>query len=74
MRKAARISDFMTKYPDDYNPIGQYFEEMKSGKIKVSKKIFRTYRKLVNDMQESGGKYHYSVSRANHVIEFIESE
>nr|WP_269479241.1 terminase large subunit [Brochothrix campestris] len=38
----------------------------------VSKKIYRTYRKLVKDLHDVEGEYYYSHDRAQHVIDFIE--
>lgn len=61
----------MIKYPDDYNPILEYWSEIENGLV-VSDKIRRTYKKLVNDLFDEG-EYYYSHKRANHVIEFIEN-
>lgn len=67
----------MVKYPEKYNPIGEYFERIKSGKEVVSRKIYRLYQKLLGDMDgckgADGTVYHYSHSRANHIIEFAEN-
>lgn len=62
----------MIKYPTDYNPILEYWELIKSGKEVVSKKIYKTYKHIVYNMQKSG-EYFYSFKRANHVIEFGEN-
>ena len=62
----------MIKYPDDYNPIKEYWEEIKSKKVIVCDKLYRTYKKVINDM-ENPGEFFYSNKRANHVIEFIEN-
>lgn len=64
--KAGRI-----KYPDDYNPILEYWQEIEKGLL-VSDKIRRTFQKLVSDVI-SGGEFFYSPPRANHAIEFIEN-
>ena len=63
----------MIKYPADYNPILKYWKEIESGKETVSQKIRLTFKKLANDMEYTTSVYHYSYSRANHVIEFIEN-
>lgn len=67
----------MVKYPEDYNPILEYYERIKSGVEVVSRKIARVYRKLVEDLDGSVGAdgtvYHYSHSRANHILEFAEN-
>lgn len=62
----------MIKYPDNYNPIREYWEEIECGEIVVSDKVRRTYKKLIYDM-ENPGEYFYSPHRANHIIEFFEN-
>lgn len=62
----------MIKYPDNYNPIREYWEEIECGEIVVSDKVRRTYKKLIHDM-ENPGEYFYSPHRANHIIEFFEN-
>lgn len=59
-------------YPSDYNPILEYWNKMQSGEEVVCDKIFRTYKKIIYDM-EHPGDYHYSNKRANHIIEFFEN-
>lgn len=59
-------------YPNDYNPIREYYEKMQSGDEVVCDKIYRTYKKIVYDM-ENTGEYFYSYKRANHIIEFFEN-
>ena len=67
----------MVKYPKDYSPIMEYYSRIRDGKVIVSKKIQRIYRKLVEDLSGSTGGdgtvYHYSSSRANHILEFAEN-
>ena len=67
----------MVKYPEDYSPILEYYERIKSGDEVVSRKIARVYRKLAEDLSGSVGAdgtvYHYSHSRANHILEFAEN-
>lgn len=67
----------MIKYPEDYSPILEYYERIKSGDEVVSRKIARVYRKLAEDLSGSVGAdgtvYHYSHSRANHILEFAEN-
>lgn len=62
----------MIKYPDDYNPILEYWDGIQSGKETVSAKIEKTYKKLVWDIQNQS-EFFYSPKRANHIIEFIEN-
>ena len=60
------------KYSDDYNPILEYWEEIESGRIVVSDKVYRTYKKVISDIRNPG-VYFYSPQRANHVLEFAEN-
>lgn len=62
----------MIKYPEDYNPILEYWDKMQSHEAKVSDKVYRTYRKVVKDIREPG-EYFYSPKRGNHIIEFAEN-
>lgn len=63
----------MIKYPTDYNPIIEYWEQIESGKEVVCDKIRRTYKKIVYDLTDKDSEFFYSPARANHVIEFIEN-
>ena len=60
------------KYPEDYNPILEYWEKIKNGEIRVSDKVYRTYKKVIYDL-ECPGEYFYSNKRANHILEFAEN-
>lgn len=60
------------KYPEDYNPILEYWEQIEAHKIAVSDKVYQTYKKVVHDI-ENPGEYFYSNKRANHVLEFAEN-
>lgn len=62
----------MIKYPLAYNPILEYWEKIQNKEIHVSDKVFRTYKKVVKDI-ESPGEYFYSSNRANHILEFAEN-
>lgn len=62
----------MIKYPADYNPILEYWAEITSGREVVGDKIYRTYKKIVNDIKNPD-QYFYSSQRANHIIEFGEN-
>lgn len=61
------------KYPDDYNPIQEYWEQIETGKVVVSDKIYRTYKKIVYDLNCKCSVYYYSHRRANHMLEFAEN-
>lgn len=62
----------MKKYPEDYNPILEYWDRIQDGSEVVSDKIRRTYKKIVYDV-EHPGEYFFSSKRANHIIEFFEN-
>ncbi len=62
----------MIKYPDDYNPILEYWAQIQSGEQIVSQKIYKTYKKIVYDIGHED-EFFYSNKRANHIIEFIEN-
>lgn len=62
----------MIKYPLTYNPILEYWEKIQKKEILVCDKLYRTYRKVVRDIQNPG-IYHYSAKRANHILEFAEN-
>lgn len=71
---ASRISSTtaLIKYPEDYNPIREYWEAIQTGHETVSNKVRKTYRKLVHDIDHPD-EFFYSPKRANHVIEFGEN-
>lgn len=62
----------MIRYPLVYNPILEYWEQIETGKIKVSQKIYKTYKHVVHNIHHPD-IYHYSPKRANHIIEFAEN-
>jgi len=62
----------MIKYPGTYNPIREYWEEIRSGREVVDKKIRKTYEKVIYDLDHQG-EWSYSPKRANHILEFAEN-
>lgn len=62
----------MIRYPDDYNPIREYWDKIQSGEEVVGAKIRKVYKKLVWDLDHPG-EYFYSPKRANHILEFAEN-
>ena len=63
----------MIQYPSTYNPIKEYWEQIKSGEEVVCSKIYKTYKKLSHDLTSKNTEYCYNHHRANHVIEFAEN-
>lgn len=62
----------MRKYSKTYNPIIEYWNQIKSGEVIVSDKVHRVYKKLIDDINNKDSVYEYSTKRANHAIEFVE--
>lgn len=62
----------MVKYKDDYNPILEYWEQIKNKEVIVSDKIYQTYKYLAWKV-EHPSQYFYSSVRANHFFEFAEN-
>ncbi len=60
------------KYSNEYNPIKEYLEQIRSGEVVVSKKIRKTYEKLEHDI-DNPDEFFYSPKRANHILEFAEN-
>lgn len=54
------------------NPILEYWEQIESGQITVSRKVKRVYEKLVADLNNQNSEWEYNEKRANHAITFIE--
>ncbi len=59
-------------YPENYNPVMEYWNKIQSGEEIVCDKIFRTYKKIAYDMDHPSENF-YSNKRANHIIEFFEN-
>lgn len=62
----------MIRYAPDYNPIREYWEEIRSDREVVGEKIHKTIKKLVYDLDHES-EFFYSPKRANHIIEFFEN-
>lgn len=61
-------------YPNDYNPILEYWEQIQTGKTLVSKKVYQQYEEIVRWIKNDGYKeWFFSSKRANHIIEFAEN-
>lgn len=54
------------------NYILEYWQEMKEGRVTVSKRIYKQYEKLIEDMNYHS-KYVYDEAKAQRPIQFIES-
>lgn len=54
------------------NYIEQYWNEIQSGNIVVSKSVYVQYEKLIADLRNTEGRYIFDEQKANRPIEFIE--
>lgn len=63
----------MKRYPLSYNPILEYYEQIKNGKVTVCDKIRKWYKYLSNKVINPTDGYHYDAKRGNHIIEFVEN-
>lgn len=61
-------------YPIAYNPVLQYYSQIESNEITVSKKVQVIYKYLAEKINDdSDSTYEYSSKRANHALEFVEN-
>lgn len=63
----------MKRYPLSYNPILEYYEQIRNGKVTVCDKIRKWYKYLSNKVINPTDGYHYEAKRGNHIIEFVEN-
>lgn len=61
------------RYPLNYNPILDYWEQIQTGRVTVCRKIKLTYAHIADKIEHPTGEYFYSAARANHVLEFFEN-
>ena len=55
------------------NFVLDYFDEIQSGKVVVSKKVEKVYTRLVDEIRQPTGKWRFDLRAANRPIEFIET-
>lgn len=63
----------MITYPDDYNPLLEYYMWSKRNSKKISKKLHKQLKKLNKDITLKKSDVYYDSQKANHAIEFIEN-
>lgn len=68
-----KIINGLKKYPDEYNPIKEYYENIETKKVIVSSKVEKTYKKVMRDMNLKVTEWYFSSKRANHILEFAEN-
>lgn len=54
------------------NPIYDYWEWMNENRIKVSTKVYKTYKYIIKFLEDPDSEWEYDEKRANHAINFIE--
>lgn len=54
------------------NWIEEYVKEINKGNIKVGKKVYKIYTKLINDINDKESRFYFDIKKANKAIEFIE--
>ncbi|SHF16556.1 terminase large subunit [Caloramator proteoclasticus] len=60
-------------YPFAYNPILEYWEQIITGKVVVSRKVYKVYEELARIISDANSEWEYNPKKANHAIEFIEN-
>ena len=63
----------LTRYPETYNPILEYWNAIQSGRENVGLKVQKTYRHVVEQLGAENSEFYYSPKRANHILEFFEN-
>lgn len=59
-------------YPLSYNPIIEYWYQIKDKKVIVSKKVYKVYKELYRLIHDQQSEWEYNSRKANHAITFIE--
>lgn len=55
------------------NYLLEYWRAIQSGEVLVSKKVYKVYARLFEDIEQPNGKWRFDLKQANRPIEFIES-
>lgn len=63
----------MITYPSDYNPITEYYEQLKANPDQAGVKINAQLKKLVDDISKIDSDVYFDAAKSNHAIEFIEN-
>ena len=63
----------LMRYPLTYNPILEYWNAIQTGAEIVSLKVQKTYRHVVDQLENDESDFYYSPRRANHILEFFEN-
>lgn len=63
----------MVRYPLSYNPVLEYWDQIKTGQITVCRKTRLWYKYLARCIDHPTKEMHYDAKRGNHILEFAES-
>ena len=63
----------MVRYPLSYNPILEYWEKIRTGKVNVCRKTRLWYQYLAEKINHPSKEMRYDAKRGNHILEFAES-
>lgn len=63
----------MVRYPLSYNPVLEYWEKIKTGRVTVCRKTRLWYKYLARCIDHPTKEMHYDAKRGNHILEFAES-
>lgn len=63
----------MVRYPLSYNPILEYWEKIRTGKVNVCRKTRLWYQYLAEKINHPSKEMKYDAKRGNHILEFAES-
>ena len=53
----------LKEYPEDYNPILEYWQQITSGKTVVSKKIYKQYKEIASWIEMEGFRWIFKKMR-----------
>ncbi|PHV69771.1 terminase [Sporanaerobium hydrogeniformans] len=60
-------------YELTYNPIFEYWEQIKNKEVVVSIKVYKVYKEIVRFLNDPESEWEYDNKKANHALEFIEN-
>jgi len=71
--KTSVKSKLKIKYPENYNPIVEYYEWILNNREKVCNKIYLVYTELIKIIKNDNSIWEYNNKKANKAIEFVEN-
>lgn len=71
--KTSVKSKLKIKYPENYNPILDYYKWILNNREKICNKIYLVYTELKKIIEDDNSIWEYNYKKANKAIEFIEN-